>query len=35
MKKLHYNSTRGQEIGLEASEAIVKGLAKDGGLFVP
>lgn len=35
MKKLQYNSTRGQEIGLEASEAIVKGLAKDGGLFVP
>ncbi len=35
MEKLLYNSTRGQEVGLEASEAIVKGLAKDGGLFVP
>lgn len=35
MEKLHYNSTRGQEVGLTASAAIVKGLAKDGGLFVP
>lgn len=35
MKKLLYNSTRGKEVGLEASEAIVKGLASDGGLFVP
>jgi len=35
MKRLVYNSTRGKEIGLSASEAIVKGLASDGGLFVP
>jgi len=35
MKRLVYNSTRGKEIGIEASEAIVKGLASDGGLFVP
>jgi len=35
MKKLLYNSTRGKDVGLEASEAIVKGLASDGGLFVP
>lgn len=35
MNKLVYNSTRGQELGLTASEAIVKGLSKDGGLFVP
>lgn len=35
MEKLLYNSTRGKEVGLEASEAIVKGLASDGGLFVP
>ncbi len=35
MEKLHYNSTRGQEVGLTASQAIVKGLASDGGLFVP
>ncbi len=35
MRKLLYNSTRGKEVGLTASEAIVKGLAKDGGLFVP
>lgn len=35
MKRLVYNSTRGNELNVEASEAIVKGLAKDGGLFVP
>lgn len=30
-----YKSTRGGETGITASEAILKGLAKDGGLFVP
>lgn len=35
MKRLVYNSTRGKEVNIEASEAIVKGLANDGGLFVP
>lgn len=30
-----YNSTRGGETGLHASEAILKGLAADGGLFMP
>ncbi len=30
-----YNSTRGGEKGLQASEAILKGLADDGGLFMP
>lgn len=35
MEKLLYNSTRGKEVGLSASAAIVKGLANDGGLFVP
>ena len=30
-----YNSTRGGENGLRASEAILKGLASDGGLFMP
>ncbi len=32
---LNYKSTRGKEAGISASEAIVKGLASDGGLFVP
>lgn len=32
---LTYKSTRGQDKGVSASEAIVKGLASDGGLFVP
>ena len=35
MKEILYNSTRGKETGLKASEAILQGLAKDGGLFVP
>lgn len=35
MSKVLYNSTRGQEKNIEASLAIVKGLACDGGLFVP
>ncbi len=30
-----YNSTRGQETGITASQAILRGIAKDGGLFVP
>lgn len=35
MAKILYNSTRGQEKNVSASMAIVKGLASDGGLFVP
>lgn len=35
MTTLLYNSTRGGETGVSASYAIVKGLANDGGLFVP
>lgn len=35
MAKVLYNSTRGKEKNIEASLAIVKGLASDGGLFVP
>ncbi len=35
MAKVLYNSTRGQEKNIEASLAIVKGLADDGGLYVP
>lgn len=30
-----YKSTRGMQEGISASEAIIKGLADDGGLFVP
>ena len=30
-----YNSTRNQGIRVKASEAILKGLSEDGGLFVP
>ena len=30
-----YQSTRGGERGLTASQAILKGLAVDGGLFMP
>lgn len=33
--KLSYQSTRGGECGLTASQAILKGLAADGGLFMP
>ena len=32
---LLYNSTRNSDIAVTASEAILKGLAADGGLFVP
>ena len=35
MKDILYRSTRGGESGLKASEAILKGIASDGGLFVP
>jgi threonine synthase len=35
MKELCYKSTRGSESGITASKAILKGLAEDGGLFVP
>lgn len=35
MKNIVYSSTRGGEKGLSASEAILKGLADDGGLFIP
>ncbi|MCR4923942.1 MAG: threonine synthase [Lachnospiraceae bacterium] len=30
-----YNSTRGGSLGLTASQAVIKGLSDDGGLFVP
>ena len=30
-----YNSTRSKQSPVKASEAILKGLSKDGGLFVP
>ena len=32
---LYYKSTRNSEIRVSASEAILTGLAPDGGLFVP
>ena len=35
MSELLYNSTRGGETGCTASQAVLKGLAKDGGLFMP
>ena len=35
MKEILYKSTRSKEGTLKASEAILKGLADDGGLFVP
>ena len=35
MKEILYKSTRSTEGTLKASEAILKGLADDGGLFVP
>lgn len=33
--ELSYQSTRGKETGVTASQAILKGLAEDGGLFMP
>lgn len=35
MKKILYKSTRGKSTPVTASEAILKGIAGDGGLFVP
>ncbi|MBR6228159.1 MAG: threonine synthase [Eubacterium sp.] len=35
MNEIRYRSTRGGEQGVSASQAILKGLADDGGLFVP
>ena len=35
MANLSYQSTRGGEKGLTASQAILKGLAEDGGLYMP
>ncbi len=35
MKEILYNSTRGGAKGLTASQAILQGLADDGGLFMP
>lgn len=34
-KNIYYKSTRGGETGILASEAVLKGIASDGGLFVP
>ena len=33
--ELLYGSTRGGETGVTASQAVLKGLADDGGLYVP
>ena len=33
--EMYYDSTRGGERGVTASQAILQGLAKDGGLYVP
>ena len=35
MKNILYKSTRGAEENITASAAVLKGLASDGGLFVP
>jgi threonine synthase len=35
MEKIYYKSTRGLDNSLTASQAILKGIAEDGGLFVP
>ena len=35
MKNIMYHSTRNNEVRLSASKAVLKGLADDGGLFVP
>lgn len=35
MEKIYYKSTRGKENNISASSAIIKGIASDGGLFVP
>ncbi|HYE83619.1 MAG TPA: threonine synthase [Clostridia bacterium] len=35
MRKILYKSTRGKDAPVNASEAILKGIARDGGLYVP
>ena len=35
MKEVTYSSTRGEGVKYTASMAVLKGLASDGGLFVP
>ena len=35
VKELKYRSTRGGASGIASAEAIIQGLAVDGGLFVP
>ena len=35
VNKMKFQSTRGSEKGVASAEAIIKGIAKDGGLFVP
>ena len=35
MKEILYESTRGGERNITASQAVLTGLAKDGGLYVP
>jgi threonine synthase len=35
LKEIHYNSTRGLNGNYTASQAILKGISEDGGLFVP
>lgn len=32
---MKFQSTRGLEVGIESTDAIIRGIAKDGGLFVP
>lgn len=32
---MKYSSTRGNDVAIDSAEAIVQGLAADGGLFVP
>tara|TARA_R110002050_G_scaffold293812_1_gene450892 strand:+ start:462 stop:659 length:198 start_codon:yes stop_codon:yes gene_type:complete len=34
-KRMKYHSTRGGDIGLSFSSVLLRGLAEDGGLFVP
>ncbi len=35
MEEIRYRSTRGGESGISSAEAILRGIAEDGGLFVP
>lgn len=35
MKNIMYNSTRGEDIDVSSIEALVRGIAYDGGLYVP